>query len=176
MMAHVHDRSGRPSSFLVDHIDLLPKGRVLDVATGRGRNAVYLARQGFEVEGVDILGEALDAARSLAESFGVSPALRLMDLEKDVLLPEEAYDVVVCFNYLHRPLIPRLKQALRLGGMMVYETYIVDQARFGKPKNPEHLLKHNELLKLFQDFRCLRYHEGIMERRKAIAGYIGVKL
>jgi len=176
MMAHVHNRSGRPSSFLVDHIDLLPKGRVLDVATGRGRNAVYLARQGFEVEGVDISGEALDAARSLATSFGVSLALRLMDLEKDVLLPKEVYDVVVCFNYLHRPLIPRLKQALRWGGMMVYETYIVDQARFGKPKNPEHLLKHNELLKLFQDFRCLRYHEGIMERRKAIAGYIGVKI
>jgi tellurite methyltransferase len=176
MMAHVHDRSGQPSSFLVDHIDLLPKGRVLDVAMGRGRNAVYLARQGFEVEGVDISGEALDAARLLAESFGVSPALRLMDLEKDVLLPKEAYDVVVCFNYLHRPLIPRLKQALRLGGMIVYETYIVDQARFGKPKNPEHLLKHNELLKLFQDFRCLRYHEGIMERRKAIAGYIGAKI
>ncbi|EFK09691.1 methyltransferase domain protein [delta proteobacterium NaphS2] len=176
MMAHVHERPGRPSSFLVDHIDLLRKGRVLDVATGRGRNAVYLARQGFEVEGVDISKEALDAARLLAETFGVSLILRLMDLEKDVLLPKEAYDVVVCFNYLHRPLIPQLKQTLRPGGTMVYETYIVDQARFGKPKNPEHLLKHNELLTLFQDFRCLRYHEGIMERRKAIAGYIGVKI
>ena len=176
MMVHVHERPGRPSSFLVDHIDLLPKGRVLDVAVGRGRNAVYLARQGFEVEGVDISGEALDAARLLAETSGVSPVLRLMDLEDDVLLPEESYDVVVCFNYLHRPLIPQLKQSLRPGGMMVYETYIVDQARFGKPKNPAHLLKHNELLTLFQDFRCLRYREGIMEHRKAIAGYIGVKV
>ena len=175
-MTHVHERSGQPSPFLVDHLDLLPKGRVLDVAAGRGRNAVYLARKGFEVEGVDISGEALDAARLLAETYDVSPILRLMDLENDVSLPKDAYDVVVCFNYLHRPLIPRLKQSLRSGGMMVYETYIVDQARFGKPKNPEHLLKHNELLTLFQDFRCLRYHEGIMERRKAIAGYIGVKI
>ena len=176
MMAHAHERSGQPSPFLVDHIGLLPKGRVLDVAAGRGRNAVYLARQGFEVEGVDISREALDAARLLAETSGVSLVLRLMDLEKNVLLPEEAYDVVVCFNYLHRPLIPQLKKTLRSGGMMVYETYIVDQARFGKPKNPEHLLKHNELLTLFRDFRCLRYHEGIMERWKAIAGYIGVKI
>ena len=99
-----------------------------------------------------------------------------MDLEKDVSLPQEVFDVIVCFNYLHRPLIPQLKGALRLGGMMVYETYIVDQAQFGRPKNPKHLLKHNELLKLFHDFRCLRYREGILERRKAIAGFIGTKL
>ena len=176
MMAHAHDRGGRPSSFLVDHIDLLPEGRVLDVATGRGRNAVYLARQGFEVEGIDISHEALDAARQLAEASGVSLTLHLMDLENDVSLPEEAFDAVICFNYLHRPLIPLLKLALRPGGMMVYETYIVDQARFGKPRNPKHLLKHNELLKCFQDFRCLRYREGILEHRKAIAGFIGTKM
>ncbi|HKI49262.1 MAG TPA: SAM-dependent methyltransferase, partial [Desulfobacteria bacterium] len=92
-----------------------------------------------------------------------------------VSLPIEAFDVIVCFNYLHRPLIPLLKRALRSSGMMVYETYIVDQARFGRPKNPEHLLQHNELLRFFQDFRCLRYREGILEHRKAIAGYIGIK-
>jgi tellurite methyltransferase len=176
MMSHVHNRGGRPSSFLVDHIDLLPEGRVLDVATGRGRNAVYLARQGFEVEGVDISPEALDDARQLAEASAVSLTLRLMDLETDVTLPKDAFDVVICFNYLHRPLIPLLKEALRSGGMVVYETYIVDQARFGKPRNPKHLLKHNELLKSFQDFRCLRYREGILEHRKAFAGYIGTKL
>lgn len=176
MMAHVHSRAGRPSPFLVDHIDLLPKGRVLDVAMGWGRNAVYLARQGFEVDGIDISREALDAAQVLAGESGVSVTLQLMDLEKDVSLPQEVFDVIVCFNYLHRPLIPHLKGALRLGGMMVYETYIVDQARFGRPKNPKHLLKHNELLKFFHDFRCLRYREGILERRKAIAGFIGTKL
>ena len=176
MMAHVHHRAGRPSSFLVENIDLLPKGRVLDVATGGGRNAVYLAGRGFEVEGIDISREALDAARVLAGESGVSVTLHLMDLENDISLPEEAFDTIICFNYLHRPLIPHLKRALRLGGMLVYETYIVDQARFGKPKNPKHLLQHNELLEFFRDFRCLRYREGILEHRKAIAGFIGVKL
>jgi len=58
---------------------------------------------------------------------------------------------------------------------MVYETYIVDQARFGRPRNPKHLLQHNELLEFFYDFRCLRYREGILDRRKAIAGFIGTK-
>ncbi len=176
MMAHVHHRAGRPSSFLVENIDLLPKGRVLDVATGRGRNAVYLAQQGFEVDGIDISLEALDAAGALAVESGASVTFRLMDLENDASLPQEAYDVIICFNYLYRPLIPQLKRSLRLGGMLVYETYIVDQARFGRPKNPKHLLKHNELLEFFHDFRCLRYREGILENQKAIAGFIGVKL
>ena len=176
MMSHVHYREGRPSSFLVDHMALLPEGRVLDVAMGRGRNAVFLALEGFEVEGIDISGEALDAARQLADASNVSLTLHAMDLENDVTLPDEAFDVVICFNYLHRPLIPLLKGALRPGGMMVYETYIVDQARFGKPRNPKHLLKHNELLKCFRDFRCLRYREGILAHRKAIAGFIGTKM
>ncbi len=175
MMAHAHRGKGRPSSFLMDHVDLLPKGRVLDVATGRGRNAVYLARRGFDVEGVDISSEALAAASALAKSRGVSLSLRKMDLESHISLPEDIFDVVICFNYLHRPLIPQLKKALRSGGVVVYETYIVDQARFGRPKNPKHLLDHNELLKLFYDFRCIRYREGILECRKAIAGYIGIK-
>jgi hypothetical protein len=57
----------------------------------------------------------------------------------------------------------------------VYETYIVDQARFGRPKSPDHLLQHNELLELFRGFRVLRYHEGIMAEERAVAGIIAEK-
>ncbi len=60
--------------------------------------------------------------------------------------------------------------------MIVYETFIIDQARFGKPKNPNYLLKHNELLHMFRDFRCTRYHEGIVEGQKAIAGIVAEKV
>ncbi len=175
MMAHVHHRGGAPSAFLVENIDLLPKGCALDVAMGRGRNAVYLAGRGFEVEGVDISAEALEAAKALARQSGVRLTARLKDLEKDVFIEKDAYDLIICFNYLYRPLMPALKAALRTGGMLVYETYIVDQAQFGRPRNPKHLLEHNELLNLFRDFRCLRYREGILEHRKAIAGFIGMK-
>jgi hypothetical protein len=59
--------------------------------------------------------------------------------------------------------------------MVVYETFIVDQALFGRPRNPNHLLKHNELLRLFEDFRCLRYHEGVMANDKAVAGIVAEK-
>jgi hypothetical protein len=65
-----------------------------------------------------------------------------------------------------------MKNGLQRGGMIVYETYILEQAQFGKPKNPDYLLKHNELLNMFRELRCLRYREGIFEGPKAIASII----
>ena len=59
---------------------------------------------------------------------------------------------------------------------MVYETFIVDQTQFGKPRNTEYLLKHNELLNMFRNFRCLYYREGIVESRKAVASIIAEKI
>jgi hypothetical protein len=98
-----------------------------------------------------------------------------VDLEKKNFLKENSYDVITCFNYLQRSLIPAIKEGVRPGGLIVYETYIVDQARFGRPTNPDYLLTYNELLLLFIDFRCLRYHEGIIEDKKAVAGIIAQK-
>jgi len=174
-MSHIHDRRHQPSPFLVENIDLLPKGRTLDLAMGGGRNAVYLAKVGYEAEGIDISREAVDAALELARKTGVHLKAHVQDLEGNIHFDKDAYDVIICFNYLHRPLIPKMKNALRKGGMIVYETYIVDQIRFGRPRNPDHLLKQNELLHIFREFRCLRYREGIIESRKALAGIIAEK-
>jgi 2-polyprenyl-3-methyl-5-hydroxy-6-metoxy-1,4-benzoquinol methylase len=164
-----------PARFLVDNVDLLPKGRALDIAMGNGRNSFYLAGMGFEVEGIDISKEAVNSALESAQKSGVNLRARVADLEGNYHIEKGAYDVIICFNYLHRPLITWIKDGLRTGGMVVYETFIVDQARFGKPKNPDHLLKHNELFDMFRDFRCLRYREGIIEGHKAIAGIIAEK-
>jgi len=175
-MSHIHDRRQKPSTFLVENIDLLPKGRALDLAMGGGRNAVYLAKIGYETEGIDISREAVDTALELALESGVHLKAHIQDLEGNVHFDKGAYDVIICFNYLHRPLIPEMKEALRTGGMIVYETYIVDQARFGRPRNPNHLLEQNELLHMFREFRCLRYREGIIESRKALAGIVAEKV
>ena len=174
-MTDLHENIFNPAQFLVENVNLLPKGQVLDVAMGTGVNAVYLARMGFEVEGVDISAEAVNMTLELARKSGVNLRARVADLEGNYHIKKGAYDVIICFNYLHRPLIPKIKEGLRTGGMVVYETFVVDQARFGKPKNPDHLLKHNELLDFFRDFRCLRYREGIFESRKAIASIIAEK-
>jgi 2-polyprenyl-3-methyl-5-hydroxy-6-metoxy-1,4-benzoquinol methylase len=165
----------KPAQFLVDNVDLLPMGRALDIAMGNGRNSVYLAGMGFEVEGIDISKEAVNSALESARKSCVNITAKVADLERDFYIEEGAYDVIICFNYLHRPLIPNIKRGLRSGGMIAYETYIVEQARFGKPKNPDHLLRHNELLEMFHEFRCLRYREGIIENRKAIAGIVAEK-
>ena len=174
-MTDLHENILEPAQFLVEDVNLLPKGQVLDVAMGTGANAVFLAKMDFDVEGVDVSAEAINTALELAGKSGVNLKARVVDLENNYRILKNSYDVIICFKYLQRALIQQMKDGLRTGGMVVYETFIVDQARFGKPKNPDHLLKHNELLDLFRDFRCLRYREGIFESRKAIASIIAEK-
>jgi tellurite methyltransferase len=173
-MNHVHEESYEPSIFLVENIDLLPAGHVLDVAMGSGRNSVYLAGRGFEVEGIDKSPEAVAAALEKARKAGVTITARVADLESNLTIESGMFDVIICFNYLQRSLIPRIKDGLRTEGMVVYETFIIDQKQFGHPKNPDFLLEHNELLEMFRDFRCLRYREGIIGGR-AIAGIVAQK-
>ncbi|MFA5629388.1 MAG: class I SAM-dependent methyltransferase [Dehalococcoidales bacterium] len=166
----------QPSPFLTQNIGILPRGRALDIAMGNGRNTVYLAKNGFDVEGVDISQESVNAALEKANSEGVKIKTAVTDIEAgEYRIEESAYDLIICFNYLHRPLMPQIKGALKKGGIVVYETYTVDQLQFGKPSNRDFLLEYNELLKIFADFRCLRYFEGITDAKKATAGIIARK-
>ncbi|MFC1532478.1 class I SAM-dependent methyltransferase [Thermodesulfobacteriota bacterium] len=174
-MSDNHHNPLNPSQFLVNNIDLLPKGRALDVAMGSGRNAIYLTRMGFEVEGIDISSDAVKEALESAHKAGLDLIARVVDLEREYHIEKDRYDVIICFNYLQRSLIPQIKNGLRVGGVVLYETFIIDQAQFGRSKNPDFLLKHNELLHMFRDFRCLRYHEGIVDNYKATAGIIAQK-
>ena len=175
-MTHNHERSYAPAQFLVENIGLLPKGRVLDVAIGTGENALYLAKMGFAVEGVDISPEAVSTALESARKLGVTIKAQVADLESDYAIKKDAYDVIICFNYLQRSLIPQIKDGLRKGGVVVYETFIVEQAQFGKPNNPDYLLQHNELLNMFRNFRCLHYREGIIGEVKAVASIVAEKV
>jgi len=175
-MTDIHEIDLKPAQFLVDNVELLPKGRVLDVAMGSGRNAIYLASLGFDVEGVDMSQEAVNIALKTAHKIGVSIGVQVADLEQGYSIRKDSYAVIICFNYLQRSLIPQIKDGLREGGMIVYETFIVEQSQFGKPTNPKYLLEHNELLNMFSDLRCLRYREGVMKGPKAIACIIAQKV
>jgi tellurite methyltransferase len=165
-----------PAQFLVENIGLLSQGRALDIAMGGGRNAVYLAKMGFTVEGVDSSESAIEHARQLAAENQVNILAEVADLELNYHIKPDTYDVILCFNYLQRSLIPQIRGGLKKGGLIVYETYTIDQSRFGRPHNPNFLLKYNELLEMFRGLRVLRYREGIFDTSNAIASLLAARV
>lgn len=165
--------------FLKRQIHLLPKGRALDIAAGEGRNTVFLAQHGLEVDAVDISETGLRKARKWAKEKGVKIHTILTDLNT-YQIEEERYDLIANFYFLNRHLLPKMKKGLKIGGRIIFETYILEQRELGTggPKHPRYFLKHNELLKLFHGFRVLFYREGIFKeggRRKAVASLIAEK-
>lgn len=146
----------QPIAFLVEHLELLPKGNALDIAMGEGRNGVYLATKGFTVTGLDISEQGLAKARKLAADRDVSITTRVVDLER-YRLEENAYDVVLCTYYLQRDLFPQMIRALKPGGVVVVETYTLEHRAYRPRFRKEYLLRTNELLEHFRDLEILRY-------------------
>jgi 2-polyprenyl-3-methyl-5-hydroxy-6-metoxy-1,4-benzoquinol methylase len=169
-----------PNPFLKKYIHLLPRGKALDIASGEGRNAVFLARQGFEVDAVDISDKGLKKAQKLAREQGVKIKTFLVDLDQ-YQIEKERYDLIANFYYLKRRLIPRIKKGIKKGGRVIFETYLLEHRTLGTggPKQAKYFLKPNELLRLFKNFRILFYREGIFkegERKKAVASLIAEKI
>ena len=169
-----------PNPFLRKHIGLLHKGKALDIAAGEGRNAVFLAQHGFDVDAVDISEKGLKKARQLARQMGVKIETLLSDLD-EYSIEKEKYDLIADFYFLKRNLIPRMKKGLKKGGKIFFETYILEHRTLctSGPKQAKYFLKANELLRLFKDFRILFYREGIFKergRRRAVASLIAQKI
>lgn len=165
-----------PVEFLKEHINILPRGKALDIAMGEGRNAVFLAKNGFEVDGCDVSDIAVKKTLKLATENNVRVNAFVADLEI-YKLPKDAYDVVACFYYLQHGLIPQIKEALKPGGMVIYETYTIEnwERGFEGPKNKDYLLKTNELLNLFKDLTIIYYRELVLDDKKAVASLIARK-
>ena len=165
-----------PTRWLVDHAHLLPaSGTALDVASGSGRNALWLAARGLDTLALDRDAAAVAGIRDVAARLAVPLRAEVQDLEAEgATLPVEAFDVVVVVHYLHRPLFPALKAALRPGGLLVYETFTRAQALRGKPTNPAFLLEPGELLDRVAPFQILAEREGDFEG-KMLASVIAVR-
>lgn len=155
-----------PSRFLLQNIHRLPKGRVLDVACGRGRHALYLANLGFDVEAIDRDAEALFHLASTAKQRNLANlTMQTVDLERATddrpEFPPNRYDAIVVSFYLHRPLFPWLVDALKPNGVLLYETFTIDNYRRHRhPRRWEFCLAHNELLRLTSALQVLSYDEG----------------
>ena len=168
-----------PNPFLKKHIHLLSRGKALDLATGEGRNAVFLGENGFEVEAVDISEKGLKKARELAREKGVKVNAHLVDLDH-YQIQKERYDLIASFYFLKRRLIPKIRKGVRKGGKIIFETYLLEHRTLaaGGPRQAKYFLKPNELLRFFKDFRILFYREGIFKeggKRKAVASLIAEK-
>ena len=169
-----------PNPFLKKYIHLLPRGKALDIATGEGRNAVFLAQNGFEVDAVDISEKGLRKARKVARLKGVAIDTFLVDLDQ-YQIEKDRYDLIANFYFLKRRLIPRIKKGLKKGGRVIFETYTLEHRTLGAggPKQAKYFLKPNELLRLFRGFRTLFYREGIFReagRKKAVASLLAEKI
>ena len=166
MSGHGHD-SPTPAAWLVLNRALLPPaGRALDLACGRGRNALWLAQQGFETTALDRDPAAVAELEARARREGLPLTARVVDLETGAAdLGVARYDVVVVVHYLHRALFPALISALAPGGVLVYETFTLAQAARGRPTNPAFLLEPGELPRLVAPLEIRAAREGEFEGR-----------
>lgn len=168
-----------PSQWLVDHQDLLnelPKGKGLDIASGFGRNSFFLEKMGFHMDSVDVSDIAIEWMRGEATEHKLNLYPYRIDLAK-APFPQSDYSLIICFNFLFRDLFPAMKESLKSGGLLFYETiYSDDTDILGNNMNPDYILKKNELLEVFQDFRVRAYREKVVEtatgRKKALASIV----
>jgi tellurite methyltransferase len=154
-----------PAPWIVEHRDLLTGGgRALDVACGDGRNALALARLGYEVDAIDASTVAIEALRAAAEERELAITAFVVDLEREPL-PVGPYDVIVTLNFLQRDLFGPLQDALAPGGLLLYET--LNQAhvtQLGRSFNPAYLLQEGELLRAFDRLEMIDHFDGVAER------------
>ncbi len=172
--AEEHITGKEPSNWLKENASLLNTGgKALDVAGGEGRNSVFVAGKGYEVTCLDISENGLTKAAALADEKKTTITTLRADLD-DGSLPENEYDLVLCFNFLNRNLFSEIRATLKSSGLLFYETFTTDYLKYSNFKK-EWVLEPNELLRAFGDLRVLRYRE-VDENPNAFASLVAQKL
>jgi tellurite methyltransferase len=144
---------------LVQNQHLLPKqGAALDLACGRGANAICLAENGLTTSAWDISSNALAQLSLHAKEKKLVINTETRDVSE---LPPKAdtFDIIIVSRFLDRNLMPHIKKAIRTGGLIFYQTFTKDKANESGPQNPDYLLDSNELLKFFNDWKIICYRE-----------------
>lgn len=153
--------------FLSENYQYIPyEGNVLDMGMGEGRNAVFLAQKGYKVTGVDISSVAVKKSYLLAQEFGVKIKGVVASL-KDYKFPAGSFDAIVCFYYVDRSLVEKMKTWLKPGGILIYEAYTLKEKGNRKGADvgdDESYLREQELLRLFGNMRVLKYEEPLHEK------------
>lgn len=152
-----------PSPFVTEHLAAARPGVALDVACGRGRHALALARAGWRVEAIDRSFEACRELQQRAMLERLPIEVVCADLTR-LRLPRRRYTVVVDTLYLDRSIVPALVGSLVTGGLLLFETFVVEQLATGHPRDPAFVLQPNELLHLVGSLRVRAFREGPIDR------------
>jgi SAM-dependent methyltransferase len=166
-----NDARGTPLPWIVQWAGLVPPdATVLDVAAGRGRHALYFAERGHKVVAVD-----RDISRLPAHPY-IEPFAADLEDGSPRPLPGVRFGAAVVTNYLHRPLMPALIEAIEPGGVLLYQTFMTGNERFGKPSRPEFLLKDGELLELVRGrFSVTAYEARLISEPMAMVQRIAAR-
>jgi SAM-dependent methyltransferase len=150
-----------PNPVLRDYVDELPTGRALDVATGTGRNAVFLAESGYDVDAVDQSREGLRITRENAADRGVADRLNLVQADlTDYCFPTERYDLVTISFYRAVDRFPDVKESLVGGGYLFVEHHLrTSDPTDSGPSSDRYRFASNELLYACLDLTVLYYDE-----------------
>ena len=169
-----------PATVLVENSFLLPdQGSALDIASGLGANALFLAEKGLDVHAWDISSVALNKLQQKAKQKNLNISVKQVFIEPNCI-PKKAFSVIVVSRFLDRSLCNAIIEGLKPDGLLFYQTYVRDKLTSSGPKNPDFLLARNELLKLFQPLKVVVYEENSLignlaygERSEAL--FIGQK-
>jgi len=145
-----------PSVIVEKYFRLAGGKNALDIAAGNGRNALFLARQGFRVDAVDISDRGL--ARFAGKHSDIHPICADLD-EFDI--PAGRYDLIINIKYLNRRLFPYIHEGLTSGGILIFQTFLESPGPVkGQPGCRDYLLRQNELLHAFLSLKIMRYAEA----------------
>ena len=156
--AGYHDRT-EPAGVLSEYGHLLPvQGRALDLACGTGANALFLARRGLKTTAWDISAEAMAVLRTQAAANNLVLETRTCDVT-DTVIPAQSFDVISVSYFLERNLFPTIINALKMNGLLFYQTWLRERCTEKGPRNEDFRLGANELLQLCGGLHIIIYRE-----------------
>lgn len=151
--------NSNPNAFLAEVVRGRSPGVALDLGMGQGRNALFLAQQGWKVTGVDISDVGLAKAREQARTLGVQLNTILQNAD-DFDFGKERWDLVAMIYFPPRPYVSRIREGLKAGGIVVVEGFHLDSAEKRRLGDGV-VFGSNELLKVFEDFRVVKYEDVV---------------
>jgi tellurite methyltransferase len=158
-----YDGLGGPHDLIIKFAHLFEGKRVLDIAMGRGRDALYLASRGVRTTGIELSAEAIRLAREDAGPKAVPIDIVRGDAG-EIPFKKGSFGGIVAFFFLLREISRDIAEMLQPGGILIYETFLKRQNEVDRPRNPAFLLDEGELLSLFPGFKPIHYEEGAHDR------------